>query len=92
MRLFGSSGDRRRFSFGEDTVKLLTYHSSKGLEFSVVFMPFLESMPHMRDDVSGEARLLYVAMTRAMEHLVLTHHGTSAFVGQLREAVGRSAA
>ena len=44
-------------------------------------MPFLESMPHMRDDVAGEARLLYVAMTRAMEHLVLTHHGSSAFVG-----------
>lgn len=62
------------------------------LEFPVVFMPFLESMPHMRDDVAGEARLLYVAMTRAMEHLVLTHHGNSAFVGQLREAVRRSAA
>jgi superfamily I DNA/RNA helicase len=90
--LFGSGGDRRRFPFGEDTVKLLTYHSSKGLEFQIVFMPFLESMPHMRDDVPGEARLLYVAMTRAMEHLVLTHHGNSAFVGQLREAVRRSAA
>jgi superfamily I DNA/RNA helicase len=92
VRLFGPGGERRRFPFSEDTVKLLTYHSSKGLEFPVVFMPFLESMPHMRDDVAGEARLLYVAMTRAMEHLVLTHHGNSAFVGQLREAVRRSAA
>jgi hypothetical protein len=92
VRLFGPGGERRRFPFSEDTVKLLTYHSSKGLEFPVVFMPFLESMPHMRDDVAGEARLLYVAMTRAMEHLVLTHHGNSAFVEQLREAIRRSAA
>ena len=50
---------------GEDTVKLLTFHSSKGLEFPVVVIPFLESLPYMRDDVPGEAKLLYVGMTRA---------------------------
>lgn len=68
-------------------MKLLTFHSSKGLEFPVVFIPFLEAMPYMQDDVPGEAKLLYVGMTRAMERLVLTHHGNSRFVAEVREAV-----
>jgi len=89
VQLFGPAGSRRQLSFDSDTVKLLTYHSSKGLEFPVVFIPFLEAMPYMRDDVAAEAKLLYVAMTRAIERLVLTHHGDSQFVSQLRGAVSR---
>ena len=72
---------------GEDAVKLLTFHSSKGLEFPVVFIPFLESMPYMRDDIPGEAKLLYVGMTRAMDRLLLTHHGDSRFVAEVSEAL-----
>ena len=68
-------------------MKLLTFHSSKGLEFPVVVIPFLESMPYMRDDIPGEAKLLYVGMTRAMERLLLTHHGDSRFVADLTEAL-----
>jgi superfamily I DNA/RNA helicase len=78
---------QRRINPAEDTVKLLTLHSSKGLEFPVVFIPFLESMPYMQEDVSGEAKLLYVGMTRAMDHLVLTHHGDSRFVAEVSEAL-----
>ena len=71
----------------QDSVKLLTFHSSKGLEFPVVFIPFLESMPCMREDIPGEAKLLYVGMTRAMERLLLTHHGDSRFVADVSEAL-----
>jgi hypothetical protein len=78
---------QRRINPVEDTVKLLTLHSSKGLEFPVVFIPFLESMPYMQDDVPGEAKLLYVGMTRAMNQLVLTHHGDSPFAAQVSEAL-----
>jgi superfamily I DNA/RNA helicase len=77
----------KRVDPGQDSVKLLTFHSSKGLEFPVVFIPFLESMPYMRDDVPGEAKLLYVGMTRAMERLLLTHHGDSRFVAEVSEAL-----
>jgi superfamily I DNA/RNA helicase len=76
----------RRINPAEDTVKLLTLHSSKGLEFPVVILPFLNSMPYRQDDVSGEAKLLYVGMTRAMDYLVLTHHGDSRFVAEVSEA------
>jgi hypothetical protein len=87
VRLFGSERRQAPLSLRRGHGKAPYLPQQQGLEFPVVFMPFLESMPHMRDDVAGEARLLYVAMTRAMEHLVLSHHGNSAFVGQLREAV-----
>jgi superfamily I DNA/RNA helicase len=83
-------GRGARLRWDEDTVKILTFHSSKGLEFPAVFIPFLESLPHRVDEVAGEAKLLYVAMTRAMDRLLLTHHGNSAFVGRVREAIASS--
>ncbi|NLD51989.1 MAG: UvrD-helicase domain-containing protein, partial [Clostridiales bacterium] len=97
---------------GEDVVRIMTMHKSKGLEFPVVFLPDLSHrfrldgqgelllldaevgmalrkvdpdlrMTHhtlagkaillkkSRETRSEEARLLYVAMTRARDHLIL---------------------
>ena len=65
----------------EDHVNLLTFHSTKGLEFSRVYILGVEddSLPGWRaikDDLEDETRearrLLYVAMTRAKDRLVLT--------------------
>jgi len=63
-----------------------TYHSAKGLEFEAVVMPFLDEGTVPLPDVlatfaedeacSREARLLYVALTRAKSTLVMSHHGT----------------
>ncbi|HEV3316238.1 MAG TPA: UvrD-helicase domain-containing protein [Candidatus Angelobacter sp.] len=60
-------------------VTLMTLHSAKGLEFSLVFLIGLEEglFPHSRtfndpDQMEEERRLCYVGMTRAMDHLVLT--------------------
>jgi hypothetical protein len=87
VNLFGKGPERRKFRPAEDSVKLMTFHSSKGLEFPVVFIPFLEALPYMKDDVAGEAKLLYVAITRAMERLFLTHHGDSRFVAEVGDAL-----
>ncbi len=46
-------------------------HSSKGLAFPVVFIPKLGYLPNRAGEVADEARLLYVATTRAIERLVL---------------------
>jgi len=60
--------DQVRFSDKQDTVKLLPFHSGKGLEFPLVAIP---SVPTAATD-EEEARLLYVAMTRATEKLLVT--------------------
>jgi ATP-dependent DNA helicase UvrD/PcrA len=61
------------------TVTLMTLHSAKGLEFSLVFLIGMEEglFPHSRafndpDQMEEERRLCYVGMTRAMDALVLS--------------------
>lgn len=61
-------------------VSLMTIHSSKGLEFPVVFLVGVEEglVPHKNSigSISGiaeERRLLYVAMTRAKEKLFMSY-------------------
>lgn len=59
-------------------VNIMTMHSSKGLEFPVVFVAGFEEnlFPHIRstseNGLEEERRLCYVAFTRAMEYLVIT--------------------
>ncbi len=110
---------------GEDVVRIMTMHKSKGLEFPVVFLPDLSHrfrldsqgelllldaeigmalrkvdpdlrMTHhtlagkaillkkSRETRSEEARLLYVAMTRARDHLIML-----AAPATLKSAMGR---
>ena len=63
-----------------DRVNVMTMHAAKGLEFPVVFVPGFEEglLPHSRSAfepaaVEEERRLVYVAMTRAREALVVSH-------------------
>jgi DNA polymerase III epsilon subunit-like protein len=65
----------------QDRVSLLTLHSTKGLEFSRVYVVGVEDSelpggtqhrPAGRLDIEEGRRLLYVGMTRAKERLVLT--------------------
>ena len=61
---------------GENSVKLMTIHQAKGLEFRSVFLPRLEEgvIPSSRSqNIPEERRLLFVAITRAMDELVLSH-------------------
>ena len=87
----GRTAGSRRYSPEADSVKVMTMHASKGLEFPVVLIPGVGYLPHKNEDPAAEARLLYVAMTRAMDRLVMTHHEESGFAVRLRQAVGRAA-
>ena len=61
-----------------NTVKLMTIHASKGLEFDTVFITGLEeglfpsSQSSDDGDIEEERRLCYVALTRAKRRLYLT--------------------
>jgi superfamily I DNA/RNA helicase len=80
-RLTGSLDDRLRFvrspctPEAERGLQLLTMHAAKGREFRRVWLPSLVDgvVPHLRaTDTEEERRLLYVAMTRAEDELVLS--------------------
>ncbi|MCG3197228.1 MAG: ATP-dependent DNA helicase PcrA [bacterium] len=80
--------------FEEDTVRLMTLHAAKGLEFPVVFIVGLEEglLPHARaiapaTDVAEERRLFYVGMTRARKHLTLTTTATRTVRGRTKASV-----
>ncbi|WP_254063427.1 3'-5' exonuclease [Rhodanobacter sp. L36] len=79
-------GKQNLFTAG-DSVKLVTMHSSKGLEFPFVIIPGLGSLPKPGQTEADEARLLYVAMTRATEHLLLIHHDDSVFSKRIRDSI-----
>jgi hypothetical protein len=70
-----------------DNVKLVNMRSSKGLEFPVVIIPGLGALPRPNQDEAETARLLYVAMTRATEQLVLIHHEESVFTARIRASI-----
>ena len=83
-----NSGAFRRIDWARPSVKLLTMHSAKGLEFRLVIVAGLQSLP-MRDETIDQAvRLLYVAMTRATHSLVLATHGSSHVVSRVRRSLG----
>lgn len=73
-----------------DTVKLMTIHAAKGLEFSCVFAAGLEEMLfpnamaiNTREELEEERRLFYVAITRAKQRLWVTYASTRYRFGTL---------
>ncbi len=74
----------------DDCVQLMSLHSSKGLEFPVVFLCGMEEglFPHQRSleepgRLEEERRLCYVGMTRAMQQLYICY-------AEIRQLYGRS--
>jgi len=73
-----------------DSVKLMTVHAAKGLEFACVFVVGLEETlfpsgmsVNTREELEEERRLFYVAVTRAKRHLWLSHANSRYRFGQL---------
>jgi superfamily I DNA/RNA helicase len=62
-----------------DTIKVLTMHASKGLEFSVVALMGVGQMPVAGEDEREEARLFYVGATRATHRLIIAVTGIGTF-------------
>ena len=86
-RLADTSAGKSALFLVNDAVKIISMHSSKGLEFPLVIIPALGQMPRAGEDESAEARLLYVAMTRATERLLLLHHVDSLFSKRIRASI-----
>ena len=74
----------------ENFVKLMTIHSSKGLEFDYVFIAGMEdglfpscSFESSEEDIEEERRLCYVAVTRAKKELYISYASERMTWGQM---------
>jgi DNA helicase-2/ATP-dependent DNA helicase PcrA len=73
-------------------VPMMTVHAAKGLEFDVVCITGMEEKlfplrgqePGQEEELEEERRLAYVAITRARDHLYITHTNTRMIYGQVR--------
>lgn len=78
-----------------NAVSVMTLHAAKGLEFHVVFLPGWEegifpSAKVFNEDykqIEEERRLAYVGITRAKEHLVITHCDRRSVFGKWEERI-----
>jgi len=65
----------------EQSIKVQTVYSAKGLQYRVVFVMWADQFtPRHPDDRDHEERLLYVALTRASDILVVTYSETNEFI------------
>ena len=77
----------------DESVRMMTVHAAKGLEFDYVFLPGFEDgiFPHQRSlnetghqAVEEERRLAYVAITRARKKLVISYTASRRLYGQFQ--------
>lgn len=80
----------------QDLVTLITIHSAKGAEQKVCYVPHVSptQYPHARaqgdfDDVEEERRVLYVALTRAENELILTKQNLNLWAHDQYDELGR---
>ena len=86
--------DIGQYNTNDDAVTLMTLHSSKGLEFRVVFIVGMEEgiFPHIRSlgdikELEEERRLCYVGVTRAEEKLYLMNAKRRMLFGKTTENI-----
>jgi len=72
-----------RFDMASDTIKVMTLHVSKGLEFPVVALVGVGRMPADGEDEREAARLVYVGATRATQRLIVGAGGSGRFAERL---------
>ena len=70
---------RKKSNENDNGVRLMTFHSSKGLEFDIVYIIDVNegSVPYKKakvvDEIEEERRMFYVAMTRARQKLFICY-------------------
>ena len=73
-----------RMKVFEQSMKVQTVASSKGLQYRVVFVMWADLFePHNRGDLDLQQRYLYVAMTRASDVLVVTYSKENEFIERM---------
>jgi len=82
-----SSDERKHYRPDPEKILLCTLHSSKGGEFPRVIISGVDTLHDDSEEQRQQnARLLYVGMTRAQSHLLLTAAGENTYTRSLNQA------
>lgn len=73
FKMKNDDSDSLDLDFDSDNPKVLTFHSSKGLQFETVFIPFCDYPNHDNWFINNYQNPLYVALTRTYRNLYITH-------------------
>ncbi len=84
------AGDTPTGALRDEAVKILPMLSARGLQFRIVVLLWADLLPRRfrTSDAHIDRSLLYVALTRAEDMLVILHSGRSAYVEELYRALG----
>jgi len=72
----------KQFNPRLDSVRLMTVQSSKGLQYRIVIVAGAGFLPYKSED--DDAKVMYVALTRATHELIVTTSKTSTFSQRLK--------
>ncbi|MFQ3648789.1 MAG: UvrD-helicase domain-containing protein [Gemmataceae bacterium] len=77
---------RDRYRVGEPGLKIQTIAGSKGLQYRAVILLWVDRLPRPFEtsNLGEDSRLMYVALTRAVDYLFLIHSEPSAFVKRMQ--------
>ena len=76
IQYLGNKYGSLQSAYDDNIINVMTYHSSKGLDFQAVFLPFLSiNLEIWRSDPIREKTLFFVALTRSRQSLFLSYSG-----------------
>jgi hypothetical protein len=70
-----------------DRVSLISIHSSKGLDFDLVYLTGIDHIKPTNENRKGLISLLYVAMTRAKYRLVIPYVKETGFIARMKKCL-----
>jgi hypothetical protein len=82
-------GQDGRTMVNEPGIKVQTIHSAKGLEYRAVIIMWADLLPRLffeDHDEAEERRLMYVALTRAVDFLAITYSRPSNFIKEIHQS------
>ncbi len=82
-----SKANKAAYNPDQKLVSVLSFHSSKGLEFETVILAGINRIHFVAKELADQVRLMYVGMTRAKSQLLITSSENTQFTERLVQIV-----
>ena len=82
-----SKENKAAYDPAQELVSVLSFHSSKGLEFETVILAGIDRIHYVAKEFADQVRLMYVGMTRAKSQLLITSSESTLFTERMVQLV-----